>query len=114
MEDNLISILSSFGYPVYRQGSMSDDEAYSPTFFTFWNFDSPDHSYYDNSDYGTEWYFNIYVYSDDPDITYNLLASAREALKSAGWICRGKGYDVQSDEETHTGRGLEVIYIQFK
>lgn len=113
MEDNLISILNSFGYPVYRQGSMSDDETYPPTFFTFWNSDSPDHSHYDNSDYGTEWNFNIYVYSNNPELTYSLLAEAREALKAAGWICQGKGYDVQSDEETHTGRGLEVIYLQF-
>ena len=54
-----------------------------------------------------------YVYSNDPELTYSLLAEAREALKAAGWICQGKGYDVQSDEETHTGRGLEVIYLQF-
>lgn len=113
MEDNLIEILSSFGYPVYRQGSMSDDEAYPPTFFTFWNSDSPDHSHYDNSEYGTEWTFNIYVYSNEPELTYSVLADARAALKEAGWICQGKGYDVQSDEETHTGRGLEVIYLQF-
>lgn len=112
MEDKLIEILESFGYPVYRQGSMSDDAVYPDTFFTFWNFDTPDHSYYDNSDYGTEWGFNIYVYSNDPDKTYSVLASARTALKEAGWICRGKGFDVQSDEETHTGRGLEIYFLQ--
>ena len=112
MEDNLIGILESFGYPVYRQGSMSDDAVYPDTFFTFWNFDSPDHSYYDNSDYGTEWGFNIYVYSNDPEKTYSILAVARTALKKAGWICRGKGFDVQSDEETHTGRGLEIYFLQ--
>lgn len=113
MEDNLIAILSSFKYPVYRQGSMSNDEAYPSTFFTFWNYDSPDHNYYDNNDFGTVWSYNIYVYSEDPELTYSVLESARLALKSAGWICRGKGFDVQSDEETHTGRGLEVIYMQF-
>lgn len=113
MDNVLIEILSSFGYPVYRQGSMSDDATYPDTFFTYWNYDSPDHNHYDNTDYGTEWDFNIYVYSNDPDMTYNLLASARAALKSAGWICQGKGFDVQSDEETHTGRGLNVIYMEF-
>lgn len=113
MEDNLIEILSTFGYPVYRQGSMSDDEEYPETFFTFWNYDSPDHSYYDDEDYGTEWNFNIYVYSNAPELTYSLLSEARLALKQAGWICIGKGFDVQSDEETHTGRGLNVIYMQF-
>ena len=113
MEDNLIAILSSLGYPVYRQGSMANTTAYPSTFITFWNFDSPDHNYYDNSDYGTEWGFNIYVYSNDPELTYSVLADARSALKSAGWICRGKGFDVQSDEETHTGRGLEIYRLQF-
>lgn len=113
MEDNLINILSSFGYPVYRQGSMSDDEAYPDTFITFWNTDSPDHSHYDNSEYGTVWDFNIYVYSNDPTLTYSVLTDARAALKAARWIVRGKGYDVQSDEETHTGRGLEVIFLEF-
>ena len=113
MEDKLIEILSGFKVPVYRQGSMSDDEAYPETFFTFWNNDSPDHSHYDNEDYGCEWWYNIYVYSEDPEKTYQLLNEARLGLKRAGWICLGRGFDVQSDEETHTGRGLEVIYMQF-
>lgn len=113
MEDNLIEILESFGYPVYRQGSMSADESYPETFLTFWNFDSPDHSHYDNTDYGTEWGFNVYSYSSDPETTYSLLDSVRTALKEAGWIVRGKGFDVASDEETHTGRGLEVYRLYF-
>lgn len=112
MEDALITILESFGYPVYRQGSMSNDAAYPDTFFTFWNNDSPDHSHYDNEEYGTDWDFNIYVFSNDPSLTYSLLAEARVALKEAGWICLGKGFDTASDEETHTGRGLEVLYLE--
>lgn len=112
MEDNLITILESFGYPVYRQGSMSDDEQYPETFFTFWNNDSPDHAHYDNSDYGTAWDFSIYVYSSDPIMTYSLLLDARNALKAAGWITPSKGFDVASDEATHTGRGLEVFYLE--
>lgn len=113
MEDNLIEVLTTLGYPVYRQGSMSDEEAYPETFITFWNYDSPDHNHYDNDDYGTEWSFNIYVYSSDPELTYSVLLDARSALKADGWICQGKGFDVQSDEETHTGRGLNVIYMEF-
>lgn len=113
MEDNLIEVLTTLGYPVYRQGSMSDEEAYPETFITFWNYDSPDHNHYDNDDYGTEWSFNIYVYSSDPELTYSVLLDARSALKAGGWICQGKGFDVQSDEETHTGRGLNVIYMEF-
>ena len=112
MEDNLIEILSTFGYEVYRQGSMSDDEEYPETFFTFWNNDSPDHSHYDNSEYGTAWDFDVNVYSTDPALTYSVLADARIALKAAGWIIPGKGYDVASDEPTHTGRGINALYLE--
>ena len=112
MVDSLIEILESVGYPVYRQGSMSDDATYPDTFFTFWNNDSPDHAYYDNKDYGTVWVFNVYVYSNDPELTYSALGEARTALKNAGWIVPSNGYDVPSDEETHTGRGLEVAYLE--
>ena len=37
MEDNLIELLATFGYPVLRQGSLAENEQYPPTFFTFWN-----------------------------------------------------------------------------
>ncbi len=112
MEDALIQILSSFGYPVYRQGSMSNDEKYPETFFTFWNNNSPDHAYYDDCDYGTEWDFDVNVYSSNPALTYSVLADARIALKKAGWIVASKGYDVASDEATHTGRGINALFLQ--
>ena len=113
MEDELIEILSTFDYPVYRQGSLSEDEAYPTTFFTFWNYDTPDHNHYDNDNYGWEWGFNVYVYSSDPEATYSLLDFARQALKEAGWVVQGKGFDVQSDEPTHTGRGINVIKMEY-
>lgn len=112
MEDNLIEILESFGYPVYRQGSLSDDAKYPDTFFTFWNNDSADHAHYDNSEYGTTWDFDVNVYSNDPDQVYSVLADARISLKAAGWIIPGKGYDVASDEATHIGRGMNALYLE--
>lgn len=114
MVDSLIEILETLDYPVYRQGSMSNDESYPETFITFWNSESPDHSHYDNTDYGTEWVFNVYVYSADPEITYSALADIRTALKGAGWVVPSSGYDVQSDIKTHTGRGLEVAYLEIE
>ena len=114
MEDNLIQILESFKYPVYRQGSMSGDDSYPETFFTFRNTESPDHAHYDNTDYGTSWFFSVYVYSSDPSLTYSLILDARAALKAAGWIVPSKGYDVDSDEATHTGRGIDIQYLETK
>ena len=112
MEDNLINILESFKVPVFRQGSMSNEAVYPSTFFTFWNNNSPNHAHYDNDEFGTAWDFSIFVYSDDPSTTYSLLSDARSALKAAGWITPSKGFDVPSDEATHTGRGLEVFYLE--
>lgn len=113
MEDELIEILEKFGYPVVRQGSLGPDEEYPDSFFTFWNNDSPDHAHYDNAEYGTEWDFDVNFYSIDPEKTYQVLADARIKLKQNKWIIPGKGYDVASDEVTHTGRGMRVFYLEF-
>ena len=112
MENQLIELLESFGFPVYRQGSIAKNEAYPANFFTFWNNASSDHSYYDNNDYGTNWDFNVYFYSDNPENTYTYIDRARILLKQHNWIVPSKGFDVATDEPTHTGKGLEVFYLQ--
>lgn len=112
MEDKLIELLSSLGYPVYRQGSFTEWEKYPDSFFTFWNTDSPDHSHYDNTDYATDWGFDVNFYSIDPELTYKVLADARILLKQNKWVIPSKGYDVYSDEATHTGRGMSALYLE--
>lgn len=111
MEDALIALLESYNYPVFRQGSMSDEETYPETFVTFWNTGSPDHSHYDNAEYGTSWSYNIFVYSSNPEIPFSLLQTIRTDLKAAGWIPTSQGFDVASDEPTHIGRGIEFLYL---
>ena len=117
MEDILIGILEGLTtpagtYPVFRQGSLTEEQPYPETFFTFWNNLSEDHAHYDNAEYGTRWEFDVNVYSVDPVQTYDLLDAARAALKSEGWIISGRGYDVPTDEPTHTGRGMSVLYLE--
>ena len=112
MDENLIALLETFGYPVYRQGSLSDTDTYPDSFFTFWNNDSPDHSHYDNTDYGTEWDFDVNFYSNNPDLTYSVLLEARTLLKENGWVIPEKGHDVMSDEPTHTGRGITALFLE--
>lgn len=109
MEDRLVEILESLGYAVRRQGSVTEE--YPDAFYTFWQTDSPDHAYYDNTDYGTAWSFNIFAYSTDPALTYQMIDDARAALKAAGWIVPSRGFDATSDEPTHTGRGLNIHYL---
>ena len=111
MEDALITILESFKYPVYRQGTFETEATYPDTLITYWNTGSPDHSHYDNVEYGAAWSYSIYVYSVDPDITFSLLDNIRTALKAAGWIPDGKGYDSASDDAAHSCRALDVQYL---
>lgn len=111
MEDQLIELLESLGYQVYRQGSFTEDQKYPDNFFTFWNTDSPDHAHYDNSDYLSNWEYDVNFYSVDPELTYSVLSNARKILKENRWIVPSRGYDVYSDENTHTGRGMQAIFL---
>lgn len=110
MEDRLVELLEGLGYTVRRQGSVTEE--YPDAFYTFWQIDSPDHAYYDNTDYGTAWAFNVFAYSINPALTYQMITDAREALKAAGWIVPSKGSDATSDEPTHTGRVLNVYFLE--
>ena len=112
MKEALITILESFGYPVYLQGSLEKDEPYPPSFFTFWNTETPDGSHYNDEAVSYIWYFSVNFYSESPELVNTVLLSAISELKANGWIVGGKGYDVPSDEPTHTGRGLTALIIE--
>jgi hypothetical protein len=109
--DELIQQLESFGYPVFRQGSLGEEEPYPSTFITFWENPARPGSYYDNEDANMVYSFYINVYSDDPDKTYGVLADIVSLLKSTGWGVPDRGHDVVSDEVTHTGRGIQAVLL---
>lgn len=111
MEDTLINLLETFKMPVIRQGSLAPDQAYPETFFTFWNNDETEHNAYDNETANVDYDFDVNVYSTSPDTAYSLLKQARDLLKQNGWIIATRGYDVSSDEITHVGRGMEILYL---
>lgn len=112
MEDLLISTLEALGYPVRLQGSLLPDESYPDHFFTFWNNSADAISHYSNEEYIILWAYSINFYSNDPLLTNSTLLEAKKLLKDAGFIVTGAGYDVPSDESTHTGRGIEALYRQ--
>ena len=113
MEDLLIELLESFGYPVIRQGSLGPNEEYPENFFTFWNNDSYDGEHYDNNNVSTVYDYDVNFYSVNPDATYSKLREAKKLLEGKNFIVSGDGYDVDSDEDTHTGRGMNVLYLKF-
>lgn len=112
MKQALITLLETFKYPVRLQGSLSKDELYPDTFFTFWNDETEDSSHYDNDAIAFVWTFTIYFYSTSPTLVNTVLLQLRKLLKENGWIVPGVGYDVPSDEQTHTGRAIDVMFIQ--
>lgn len=112
MKDALIKILETFGYPIFLQGSLNDKDSYPDTFFTFWNNSVDDGSHYDDTAMDYIWNFDLNVYSTNPNLVDSLLLDAKQKLIDSGWIVGGKGYDVFSDEPTHTGRGMNIFYIE--
>ena len=110
MEDLLIEKLLTLNYPVRRQGSIGEAENYPSSFFTFWNNASSDGSHYDGNAAACIWDFDVNFYSTDVSKTYDVLNEAITLLKQAGFIISGRGYDVASDEKSHTGRGINVLY----
>jgi len=118
MEDLLISTLAALGYPVKLQGSLLAEEPYPDHFFTFWNDSADGDSFYDNDENTILWAYSVNFYSVDPDLVSSMFKvlkdkpTAKSLLKSAGFTVSGAGYDVLSDEPTHTGRGITVLYRQ--
>lgn len=113
MKEQLIEILSTFGFPVKLQGSIAQNEKYPDSFFTFWNNETYDGSHYSNLPISYVWNFTINFYSNNPALVNTTLLQARGLLKQNGWIVGGKGQDVPSDEPTHTGRSIDALYLEF-
>ena len=112
MEDLLISTLETLGYPVRLQGSLLPDESYPKHFFTFWNDSADGSGFYSNNETSVVWQYSVNFYSCDPSLIGTTFMEAKKLLKGAGFIVTGLGYSVPSDEPTHTGRGITVLYRQ--
>ena len=110
----LISTIEGLGYSglVYLQGSLSKDDAYPDSFFTFWNNYTEDTAFFDNEASDVVWNFDLNFYSKTPSSVNTELLRAKEALKVVGFIPDGSGHDVLSDELTHTGRGMSLLFIE--
>lgn len=112
MKERLIEVLSSFGYPVFLQGTANPDDPYPDTFITFWTNNADDGSHYDDRPANFVWDFDVYLYSRDPRVVNSKPSEIRKALRAAGFIPRGKGFDIPTDEPTHTGWGQEYYFIE--
>ena len=112
MKQELIDLLKNFNYPVRLQGSLAENEKYPESFFTIWNNSADDGAHYDNDAINYVWSFTINFYSTNPTLVNTVLLQVRTCLKNNKWIVMGKGYDVPTDEVSHTGRAIDVLYIE--
>ena len=108
----LQTTLEKLGYPVYLQNSMDEDEAYPASFITFMTIDSYDAASYDNDTVAWGWQFQVIFYSTDPELVKSEPTKITAALKAAGFIPQGRGRDMPSDVDTHTGWELEFYYLE--
>lgn len=112
MKSELIELLETFGFPVFLQGSLNPDEAYPDSFFTFWNFDTPEAAFYSDEANRAIWGFWVYFYSTNPQLVEQIPENARQLLKQNGWILQGKGQDISVDRPTHTGAFFTVYKFE--
>ena len=112
MKNLLISTLEPLGYPIFLQGSLGEHEQYPESFFTFWNNYSDGAAFYDDEEHRYIWDFDLNFYSNNSALVNSKLIEAKQLLNENDFIFTGKGYDVISDEHTHTGRGIKVYKIE--
>lgn len=113
MDEKLMEIIANnFEYQIRLQGSLKPNENYPNHFFTYWNNNADGDGFYDNDESSILWVYDLNFYSVDPQLTQTMLLEAKKVLKANGWDVFGAGYDVASDEDSHTGRGITVSYRQ--
>lgn len=108
MKDLLINTLETIcPNNVYLQGTLT--EAYPDNFITFWTSYTDDGSHYNNDVCSVNWNFDVIFYSNDPSLIASIPPQIIAALKQVGFIPQGKGYDIPSDEPSHTGWAMEFV-----
>lgn len=112
MWSELEKVFLETGVDYHRQGSLSEGKKWAKSFFTFWNFNTPDEGFYDNESHRTVWYWQVYYYTSNPATLYTGIEDFISKAKSAGFIVDGKGIDIPSDRPDYVGRMVTVIWIE--
>lgn len=103
----LFNLFDSMNYPYFRQGSLSDED-YPNSFFTFWNYSTPNLRHRDNK--SREYCENVmvYFYTNDPTKIYSVMDEFITLAKQKGFIVEGKAYDTPTDKDTYFGRLVAI------
>lgn len=104
----LFEIFNEMGLPYFRQGSLSDED-YQPSFFTYWNIDTPNVSFYDNHETRFIEYMQVGFYTNDANKIYSVMDEFIAKAKSKGFVLAGRANDANSGKVNYFGR---VCYLR--
>lgn len=112
MMDELFALFEKIGLPYFRQGSLADDAEYPPSFFTFWNIDTPSIAYRDNAEKAYSEIINVCFYTNDASLIYSQMDAFISKAKAAGFIVTGRAHDTATDEANFYGRAVRIQKIK--
>lgn len=112
MWTKLEKVFEQIGLEYSRQGSYSDVSEYPESFFTFWNFDSPEGGFYDNNAKRTVWLWQVYYYTRKPETLYTMMDDFIRLAKAEGFVIEGRGHDIPSDRPDCVGRMITIKYLE--
>jgi hypothetical protein len=109
----LFELFEEIGLPYFRQGSLSDED-YPPSFFTFWNIDTPYLRHRDNKAKEHALYIQVGFYTNDASKIYSQLGEGEkgefiEKAKARKFKIAGLPRDANADKDNYFGR---VCYIR--
>ena len=105
----LFALFEEIGLPYHRQGSLSEDE-YAPSFFTFWNIDTPSSSFYDNKEHRYIEYVQVGFYTNDASKIYSGMDDFRIKAEEKGFTVE-RAHDAPSGRDDYYGRVCNVRII---
>lgn len=112
MWEKLQEVFDLIGLPYSRQGSFSEDEKLPDSFFTFWNKSSEYEGYFSNRPTKCIWVWNVFFYTNNPELIYSQLNDFITTAKENGFIVGSQGKDLPTDEPNYFGRYVEISYIE--
>ena len=108
----LEQVFNHYDYPYSRQGSYAEADRLPVSFFTFWNFDTPEESFYDNAPNRVVWRWQIYFYTKDPSLMYSVMDDLIAYAKTLGFVPDGRAWDIDSNEPEYVGRTVRLLYVE--
>ena len=110
MTDKLINTLEALGFDVILQGTLDSDDNIPEAFFTYWNWETPRSSYYDNKHSKIIGSYEVVAYGFDRTTVETMIQNAIVKLEEAGFIIDSEGEDIASNIKSQTGKMIEVFY----